>query len=175
MKALTIWQPWASLIIAGAKPFEFRGWRFPSSMIGQRIVIHAGARPVRRGECEDLIVRLNGAKAWTTGLHAEKAMSILGIGMTMAIRKLPGGLFDDDGPAFDPLPISAGLGTVVLGKPINGWETAKVFGGEVNDSDRKEHTNWGWPMLDIERWPEPIPMRGAQGFWEWPTPEGAGL
>jgi len=24
MKALTIWQPWASLIMIGAKPFEFR-------------------------------------------------------------------------------------------------------------------------------------------------------
>jgi len=26
MKALTIWQPWASLIMAGYKPYEFRGW-----------------------------------------------------------------------------------------------------------------------------------------------------
>jgi hypothetical protein len=24
MKALTIWQPWASLIMIGAKPYEFR-------------------------------------------------------------------------------------------------------------------------------------------------------
>ena len=46
MKALTIWQPWASLIIAGAKPFEFRGWRPPASLIGQRIVIHAAARKI---------------------------------------------------------------------------------------------------------------------------------
>lgn len=175
MKALTIWQPWASLIMAGAKPFEFRSWRFPSSMIGQRIVIHAGARPVRRGECEDLIVRLNGRDAWTTGLHAEKAMSILGIGMTMAIRKQPGGLFDDDGPAFDPLPIAAGLGTVTLGKPIDGAATAATFGAVVNDSDRHEHMNWGWPMLDIEPWAEPIAMRGAQGFWEWPEPKDVGL
>lgn len=38
MKALTIWQPWASLIISGAKPYEFRGWRIPESLIGQRIV-----------------------------------------------------------------------------------------------------------------------------------------
>ena len=26
MKALTIWQPWATLIMLGAKPFEFRRW-----------------------------------------------------------------------------------------------------------------------------------------------------
>ena len=50
MKALTIWQPWASLIIAGAKPYEFRGWRAPRALIGQRIVIHAAARKIDRDE-----------------------------------------------------------------------------------------------------------------------------
>ena len=30
MRALTIWQPWASLIIIGAKPFEWRRWRAPA-------------------------------------------------------------------------------------------------------------------------------------------------
>ena len=44
MKALTLWQPWASLVIAGAKPYEFRSWSPPRWLIGQRIVIHAAAR-----------------------------------------------------------------------------------------------------------------------------------
>ena len=48
MKALTIWQPWASLIMAGAKPWEWRGWAPPRSLVGQRIAIHAGARKVGR-------------------------------------------------------------------------------------------------------------------------------
>ena len=48
MKALTIWQPWASLIAMGAKPYEFRGWKPPKSLIGQRLAIHAGARPVKK-------------------------------------------------------------------------------------------------------------------------------
>jgi hypothetical protein len=26
MKALTIYQPWASLVMIGAKPYEFRRW-----------------------------------------------------------------------------------------------------------------------------------------------------
>lgn len=59
MKALTIWQPWASLIVAGAKPFEFRGWSMPRSMIGQRIVIHAAARKVNRVEANYLIAVLS--------------------------------------------------------------------------------------------------------------------
>jgi hypothetical protein len=34
MKALTIWQPWATLIMIGAKPHEFRGqWIWPEDRI----------------------------------------------------------------------------------------------------------------------------------------------
>ncbi len=70
------------------------------------------------------------------------------------------------------LPMAAGIGTAIVGEPRNGIEIAAEFGVErANDSDRDEHANWGWPMLDIEAWPEPIPMRGAQGLWTWPTPD----
>lgn len=41
MKAITIWQPWASLLIAGIKPVENRTWK-PSLNIGDRVAIHAG-------------------------------------------------------------------------------------------------------------------------------------
>ncbi len=43
MKALTVWQPWASLIADGLKPVENRDWR-REFLIGQRIAIHAGKR-----------------------------------------------------------------------------------------------------------------------------------
>lgn len=79
-------------------------------------------------------------------------------------------------PYREPLPLSAGVGTAVLGEPRNGLDIAAEFGvPRANDSDRDEHANWGWPMLDIEQWETPIPARGAQGFWTWPTLEGAGL
>lgn len=42
MKALTIRQPWAGLIVAGLKTVENRSW--PTSYRGV-LVIHAGARP----------------------------------------------------------------------------------------------------------------------------------
>lgn len=42
MKALTVKQPWATLIMLGLKPVENRSWRPPSSLIGERFVIHAG-------------------------------------------------------------------------------------------------------------------------------------
>lgn len=165
MKALTIWQPWASLIIAGAKPYEFRGWRPPRALIGQRIVIHAAARKIDRDEVGDLynthnFRELNEAidqEARETCLITSKALPIL---RQMLLGK-------------DPLPMACGLGTAVLGEPRLGTEIAREFGVlRANDSARDEHANWGWPMLDIEAWPTPIPMRGAQGLWTWPEPEG---
>lgn len=162
MLALTIWQPWASLIIAGAKPYEFRGWRTPRGIIGQRIVIHAAAKRIDEGELRELrhlrTFRNTDADhklAWgETCLHAEKAAQVL-----------------DDAMA-GKLPMASGIGTAIIGEPRNGLEIASEFGvPRANDSARDEHANWGWPMLEIEKWPEPIPMRGAQGFWQWPTPE----
>ena len=50
MYALTIWQPWASLIACGAKRYETRSWAAPHRVIGQRLAIHAGLRGLRRSE-----------------------------------------------------------------------------------------------------------------------------
>lgn len=164
MKALTVWQPWASLIIAGAKPFEFRSWRPPQSIIGQRIVIHAAARKIDREEVSALYKILfyhdqseaMALYAAESCLIADNALPILG-NAWMPYREQP--------------PMAAGIGTAIVGEPRLGTEIAEEFGvPRANDSDRDQHANWGWPMLDVEAWPEPIPMRGKQGLWNWPTP-----
>ena len=57
MKAISLWQPWASLIACGAKPFETRHWAPPRELIGQRIAIHA-AKKIDKGAkafAEDLM------------------------------------------------------------------------------------------------------------------------
>lgn len=169
MKALTIWQPWASLIMAGAKPYEFRRWKAYPSLVGQRIVIHAAARKIdaveasylynvikHRNDCDELK-----ACAAETCLFADKALPVLG---------------DAWFPYRIPLPLACGLGTAILGDPRNGLEIAEEFGiSRANDSDRDDHANWGWPLSEIEVWDEPIPMSGKQGFWNWPEPQDLGL
>ncbi len=159
MKALTIWQPWASLIIAGAKPYEFRGWRAPRFIIGQRVVIHAGSRRIVKAEVDELLMALTMRErfpisAAETCLFPEKAIHVLQLARALA------------------LPTAAAIGTAIIGEPRSGIEIATEFGvPRANDSDRDEQANWGWPMLEIEPWPEPIPMKGAQGIWNWPAPE----
>lgn len=170
MKALTIYQPWASLIMAGAKPYEFRGWnprhRGPSyaALIGQRIVIHASSRKIRFAEVNAIVEQLTclGAiAAMETCLIPKLALPVLRCADTPPL-------------AHDHLPIGAVLGTAILGEPRNGIEIAEEFGVlRANDSDRHAHANWGWPMLEIEPFAEPIPARGFQGFWNWQEADDA--
>lgn len=164
MKALTTWQPWASLIAVGAKPYEFRGWRAPLSIVGQRIVNHAAARKIDPEEVEYMLRVLELRNRCERIAQAAAELCLV---PDLAIPVLHAAL---DGE----LPMGAGIGTMIVGEPRLGTDIAVEFGvPRTNDSDRDEHANWGWPMLEIEHWGIPIPMRGAQGLWNWPTPAEA--
>lgn len=43
LPAITMWQPWASLVFEGAKPDETRGFRYPAKYEGCEIAIHSAA------------------------------------------------------------------------------------------------------------------------------------
>lgn len=71
LPALTLWQPWASLIFCGVKEHETRSWPIPDRFYGRRIAIHASAtlpaaRHVRP-ELAELCVREFGS-AWRTSM-----------------------------------------------------------------------------------------------------------
>jgi hypothetical protein len=147
MKALTIWQPWASLIMIGAKPMEFRKWDYRerhAALVNSRILIHAAAREIKPAEIFDLIKR---CEAEETSLIAERALPLL--------RKI-----FDARKCRGVVELSAALGTARLCAPQN---VDRLF--KAPDSDRIEHHMFGWPLKDIRAFVEPIPMNGAQGFW----------
>jgi hypothetical protein len=158
MKAITIWQPWASLIMVGAKPYEFRPKNYlryvGAPAIGECVVIHAGARTIKGAEIEDLLARL-GDEGGSTGLNPDIARLVLE--RCKAAAK------------YQALPLGCGLGTAVLGRPLN---ASRIFRGPIADSDRaaadEDAYNWAWPLEDVKPFDAPIPMRGAQGFWLWP-------
>jgi hypothetical protein len=52
MRAISLWQPWASFIAIGVKPYETRSWSPPSRLIGQRIAIHAAKQRVDADDVE---------------------------------------------------------------------------------------------------------------------------
>lgn len=155
-KALTIWQPWASLIMMGAKPYEFRRWNFAdkphlAKLIGQRIVIHAGARRPRTEELCDIIERIDADESALDPKIARPAVHDLLAAVTQKSASLPA-------------PLAAAIGTVTLGEP---QRAADLFVDKVADSDRLDQHMYAWPMIDPQPFAAPVPASGAQGFWNW--------
>lgn len=193
MKALTVWQPWASLIVLGAKPYEFRQWDFRKrepGLVGERIVIHASTRLVRIDDLEDIRDRIRDD---VSALDASIALPLIERQLkllreeadllveyrrlhrqwrTQVERRRRRGPFVGDEPLPEPikpdsgqiLPLAAGLGTAVLGLPV---KASEIFDEPTSDSYRADHSIWAWPLSDIRPFDAPIPMIGAQGFWNW--------
>lgn len=151
MRALTVWQPWASMIVLGLKPYEFRGWPAPASLHGQRIAIHAGARYVRRTEVDEILA----------SLRAEKAGH--GLPTTLKVDETIAFLEHVIAEHTMGLPLSAIVGTAVLGTPKRAKDLAELRA----DSDRVDHTKWAWPMQDVQLALPPRPATGMQGIWHW--------
>ena len=155
--ALTVWQPWASLIVSGAKPFEFRRWEAPLQLIGQRIAIHAAKRKMDPAEVRWMIHevenRLVGEEVKEVGrlvsqaLRAEEALPIL-----LRARDQPG-----------MIPHSAIIGTAILGRPRR---CKSLFGHPDTDPEM-----WAWPMQEARALEPIVPRSGNQGFWIWNSGE----
>lgn len=141
--AITVWQPWASLIVVGFKPWEFRKIGNPKSYCGKRIAIHAGARKVRPAEIAVMIMRLR--------QH---------LPITIDPRALP--LLEEWHTSPGRLPLSAILGTAIMDRAVR-VETVMA----ANDSDRDNHFNWAWPMSDPTPLEPICPAKGQQGWWHW--------
>jgi hypothetical protein len=148
-KALTLWEPWASLIIIGAKPWEFRRWNFADKphlarLIGQRIVIHAGARKPKAGELTDILDRIKESESALVPKIAVPFVESIIAGAS--------------------LPLSSALGTAIVGEPKR---SVDLFKHIIADSDRLDQQMYAWPMTAPLAFAAPIASAGAQGFWNW--------
>ncbi len=184
MRALTVYQPWATLIMIGAKPYEFRKWDYRDrdpSLVDQRLVVHAGVRIPKPDEVRDILQRIDDGHSALNAdiaepilehlLHELAAIADWKRSQRRKPRKarLPmvGDLptADESGEPTLSLPLGAGLGTATLGTPKLAH---KIFRAPTNDSYRMDHSMWAWPMKDPRPFDNPIEVRGAQGFWTWP-------
>lgn len=151
LPTITVWQPWASLIALRAKRFEFRSWPAPERYQGTRIGIHAAARPFKAWELADALAAIRTSKAAFPAVDARLGEDLL------------------ERAIGDPdlLPRSAILCTAILGKPIRDSELEQAL-GETLMRDEAGHTNWAWPLTDVQ--PCFHPATGRQGFWSWTNP-----
>jgi len=148
--ALTIWQPWLSLIMAGGKLWEWRGWPAPKLVVGKRIALHAGAHKPTAADIADILARIDDDE-------------------TSLVREIAGPLLLRTHRSVWPL--SAVLGTAIIGAPIPAQEWARTHAPDFADSPRLDKSKFAWPLTEVRRFDPPIPARGAQGFWLW-SPNG---
>lgn len=75
MKAITVKQPWASLIVHGIKDIENRTWPCPKRYIGKRVLIHASASPVNMRNPSSVFT----STQWDSLTEEQKLLTINGV------------------------------------------------------------------------------------------------
>src|SRR6185312_15053079 len=170
IRTISLTQPWASLVMLGAKKIETRSWPAPKAMIGQRIAIHAskGFPPDARDACLDpfffralwpdmvsrgeddrplgryiaLPTEAGGWRHYAVG-EIERLTGTLPRGMVLCTARLTGCWSTDRLALIDRLP-----------------DAERAFGFYGPD-------RWMWGLEAVEVLPEPIPARGQLGLWRW--------
>lgn len=136
--AISLWQPWATLIAIGAKKIETRSW--PTRHRG-KIAIHAAAKWHDEGlEC--LRDTLFGHFLVPAGY---KKGADLPLGAVVAVANLIDCRSTDDEDF--------------------GWPPAE--GSTEDDFGDFGPGRYGWFLSDVRRIEPPIPAKGAQGIWRW--------
>ena len=152
MRAITLHQPWASLIAAWIKWCETRSWPAPQSLWGTRIAIHAALRPVSKTAAVAALI--------TRGGFDEP----LPLGVVVATARLV-----DCGQIID----DAGDGGRVL-RLTGGDNNEDVL---VHDDGMGDYSigRWVWRLADVVPLEIPVPALGRQRIWIWTPPEGVVL
>lgn len=129
MKAISLWQPWASAVALGHKKNETRGW---ATKYRGELAIHAAKR---FGRDEGIFL----GELIAAGI---KLPTALPLGCIVAVVRLV-----DVHPAEAVLP-TIGAAERMLGNYAPG--------------------RFAWLFADIKPLPEPVPFKGAQGFFHVP-------
>lgn len=171
MKAITIWQPWASLIAIGAKQYETRSWA--TSYRGP-IAIHAA----KKDPCKMPIL----VEPFETALNKELekaglAFCLLPRGSIIATAELVNchkiETEPDGTPFFRYWPTAAEI--LQLQRDFPGQRDYR--GQRIRrfpEAERREilFGDWtpgryAWEMTNIKLLPKPIRAKGAQRIWSW--------
>ena len=167
MRALTLWQPWASLIAEGVKTIETRSWPAPKDLVGERFAIHAAAKMTREQRSiayADPIGRaLN-----DVGIMLGGDCAALPLGAVVATARLAACL--PMVPWNDPQQRNGEHRLFVDERSI--WRTNPRGGGPLNMTTQLPYGDfapgrWGWLLADVEKLPEPVPAKGRQRLWRW--------
>jgi hypothetical protein len=146
--AITLWQPWATLIALGLKRLETRSW---STSFRGRIAIHASKRSTQaeRMLCtQDDYIREALA---TAGLSYDD----LPRGAVVALSTIAGVAQMQEGP------------TSWQGDVLNLRDTSQLTAQE-RAFGLYDHGRYAWQLTETLALPKPQPCRGSQQIWKLP-------
>ena len=142
MNVITLWQPYASLIMLGLKNNETRSW---NTNIRGEIGIHASKKIISKIEFTEILYDY---------LEDDDKLKLFD-----AIDKAYG--------CYENMPIGAILGTVNL----SSTERTNVLLDNISWTEFAlgDYTpgRWAWNFKGIKPFDKIIPVSGSQGFWYW--------
>ncbi|HSZ58642.1 MAG TPA: ASCH domain-containing protein [Tepidisphaeraceae bacterium] len=151
MKAISLWQPWASLIAIGAKCYETRSW---STSFRGRLAIHAS--------------KTNGMLSAAGEIACADAFKKAGL--PLHLRLIPHGAIVCVCRLERCLPTHAkngwteGQGNAIL---VDGRDFIHVSAPQRLFGDYAPG-RFAWKLTEIEALQQPIPFRGRQGLFDVP-------
>lgn len=165
MKALTLWQPWASLLAIGAKKYETRSWK---TEYRGPIAIHASLKdPCDIMRC----LPTNVQQTMFDSLYAafgikSGALKRLPTGRIIATAELVGcWKMTDDGHTVGGAR-AVRIENVASGAMPDGAKTNIIQGNELLFGDWTPG-RFAWGLANVKMLDKPIPCKGKQGMWSW--------
>lgn len=145
IKALSLWQPWASLIVWGAKEYETRDW--PTNYRG-KLAIHATKRK----------------PTYNDVLHMKDVFYPV---MHQNMRP--------DYCTLEYLPLSAVLCICELEAVYRTEQCAPYLSEQERAFGNYAPGRAAWKLKVVQVFDRPIPATGKQKLWEWTLPEGISI
>lgn len=139
MKALTIWQPWASLIAWEEKHYETRGW---ATTYRGPLAIHASLRMTR--------------EQTTACWQPLFAKALIRHGLTSPLDLVLGRVVCC-ADLVEVVPVAHHL-----------WPFCTLTQQETTFGDYGPG-RFAWQLENVRVLPQPITVRGQQGLWNWPV------
>lgn len=156
MKALTIHQPYASLIADGRKPYETRHWAPPAVLIGERVAIHAAKK--WDDELRETAIEFGYDPDGQPGMPLG---AVVATARLVAAHQLTGAVVDSDEHGW-----WASTCRTIGNDPMQ----RQMYGTLCIRADRYGDFHggrWAWAFDKVDRFEHAVPAHGAQGFWNW--------
>lgn len=183
MKALTIWQPWASLIACGAKQYETRSW--PTKYRGP-IAIHAAIKDpcklplldkaeLERFTWEEIDARR--CPGWCLMPRGKiiATAELVEVWNIKGIHRLPDkingvqtGAAAEGGPYV--LAVLESMSRKKAVKNVTYFQHLGITEKEIALGDWTPG-RYAWELANVKPLPRPIPVKGKQGLWNFEIPK----